>query len=201
MKTLIEGYRNHPGEHCGSVAMRSLLEHYCGLELPEDLPGRSLLPLLDGGPGGPEAVHGEYLGEAAAGPLLMIRRGRHKYVFGTESPPQLFDLAADPQELSNLSGQAAVAEVERALAEEAATRWDLGALRAEVVANQRRRRFVQQALLTGRHTPWDHQPVFDASARYARNTRAILGDLENRARLPYREAPAPDGPGAARRES
>lgn len=37
MKTLIEGYRNHPGEHCGSVAMRSLLEHYCGLELPEDV--------------------------------------------------------------------------------------------------------------------------------------------------------------------
>jgi hypothetical protein len=35
VKTLIESYRNHPGEHCGSVAMRGLLEHYCGLELPE----------------------------------------------------------------------------------------------------------------------------------------------------------------------
>jgi hypothetical protein len=35
VKTLIEDYRNHPGEHCGSVAMRGLLEHYCGLELPE----------------------------------------------------------------------------------------------------------------------------------------------------------------------
>ena len=35
MRTLIEGYRNHPGEHCGSVAMRGLLEHYCGLQLPE----------------------------------------------------------------------------------------------------------------------------------------------------------------------
>ena len=35
MKTLIESYRNHPGDHCGSVAMRSLLEYYCGLELPE----------------------------------------------------------------------------------------------------------------------------------------------------------------------
>ncbi len=34
-RTLIENYRNHPGEHCGSVAMRGLLEHYCGLELPE----------------------------------------------------------------------------------------------------------------------------------------------------------------------
>jgi len=35
LKTLIEGYQNHPGEHCGSVAMRGLLKHYCGLELPE----------------------------------------------------------------------------------------------------------------------------------------------------------------------
>lgn len=32
---LIEGYRNLPGEHCGSTAMRNLLWHYCGLELSE----------------------------------------------------------------------------------------------------------------------------------------------------------------------
>ena len=37
MKTRIEGYRNFPGEHCGSVAMRSLIHHCCGLELPEDV--------------------------------------------------------------------------------------------------------------------------------------------------------------------
>jgi hypothetical protein len=35
MRTMIEGYRNFPGDHCGSVAMRGLLHHYCGLELPE----------------------------------------------------------------------------------------------------------------------------------------------------------------------
>ena len=35
MKTLIESYRSRPGEHCGSVAMGSLLRHYCGLDLPE----------------------------------------------------------------------------------------------------------------------------------------------------------------------
>ncbi|MCG8590329.1 MAG: BtrH N-terminal domain-containing protein [Proteobacteria bacterium] len=37
MKTLIDGYRNFPGEHCGSVAMRGLLNHYCQLELPEEV--------------------------------------------------------------------------------------------------------------------------------------------------------------------
>ena len=35
MKCMIEGYRIHPGEHCGSTAMRALLESYCDLELPE----------------------------------------------------------------------------------------------------------------------------------------------------------------------
>lgn len=35
MKTLIDTYQSFPGEHCGSVAMRGLLHHYCGLDLPE----------------------------------------------------------------------------------------------------------------------------------------------------------------------
>jgi hypothetical protein len=37
MKQMIEGYRSYPGEHCGSVAMRGLLAHYCGLELTESV--------------------------------------------------------------------------------------------------------------------------------------------------------------------
>jgi hypothetical protein len=35
MKTLIDGFKIFPGDHCGSVAMRGLLHHYCGLDLPE----------------------------------------------------------------------------------------------------------------------------------------------------------------------
>jgi hypothetical protein len=37
VKTLITSYRNIPGEHCGSAAMRSLLNFYCHLDLPEDV--------------------------------------------------------------------------------------------------------------------------------------------------------------------
>ena len=35
MKTMIDDYKNFPGDHCGSVAMRGLLNHYCDLQLPE----------------------------------------------------------------------------------------------------------------------------------------------------------------------
>jgi hypothetical protein len=37
MKAMIEGYKIFPGDHCGSVAMRGLLHHYCGLDLPESV--------------------------------------------------------------------------------------------------------------------------------------------------------------------
>ncbi|HET8791289.1 MAG TPA: hypothetical protein VFM75_08770, partial [Modicisalibacter sp.] len=35
----------------------------------------------------------------------------------------------------------------------------------------------------GKVTPWDHQPVFDASTQYMRNT-VDLDDLERRSRFP-----------------
>ena len=35
MRQEITDYQNYPGAHCGSVAMRGLLSHYTGLELPE----------------------------------------------------------------------------------------------------------------------------------------------------------------------
>jgi len=37
MKTIIENYRNIPGQHCGSTAMRNLFYHYCDLELSEEV--------------------------------------------------------------------------------------------------------------------------------------------------------------------
>ncbi len=166
-------------------------------ETAEPLPGRSLLPLLQGDESGwSDTVCGEYLGEAAAGPLVMIRRGRHKYIVGDDSPPQLFDVAADPDELSNLAGRPEAAEIERAFADEVAARWDLEALKRDVILNQRRRRLVFEAQKRGRHTPWDFQPSFDAARQYVRNVSDILGDLERQARLPWSAEPPPDGPAA-----
>jgi hypothetical protein len=37
MRVMIEGYQNRTGEHCGSIAMRNLLHHYCRLDLSESL--------------------------------------------------------------------------------------------------------------------------------------------------------------------
>ncbi len=37
MRVVIEGYENRTGEHCGSIAMRNLLQHYCHLDLSESM--------------------------------------------------------------------------------------------------------------------------------------------------------------------
>ena len=50
---------------------------------------------------------GEYLAEGAIAPLVMIKRGRYKFVYSPADPDQLYDLAEDPDELRNLAPTAA----------------------------------------------------------------------------------------------
>ena len=146
------------------------------------LDGRSLLPHLTGRGGHDEAL-GEYLGEVATAPIVMIRRGRHKFVRSPGDPDQLYDLESDPDELRDLAAGAPSDPVLAAFGAEADRRWSLGALRAEVVASQCRRRLVAEALRLGAATAWDYQPVRDAREQYVRG-HMKLEDLEAMARLP-----------------
>ena len=144
------------------------------------LDGRSLLPHLQTGTGHDEVI-GEYLAEGAVAPIVMIRRGDLKFIHSPGDPDQLFDLSADPSELQNLAGHGSEA-VARFRAE-VAGRWDLGRLRGEVIASQRRRRFIAAALRQGEPTAWDYQPVRDARQQYIRS-HMKLDDLEAKARFP-----------------
>jgi choline-sulfatase len=62
-------------------------------------------------------------------------------------------------------------------------RWALPELHAAVLASQRRRHFVYMALREGRFTPWDFQPMRDASRLYIRNDQP-LEEQEDLARFP-----------------
>jgi len=145
--------------------------------------GRSLMPHLIGAAGAHDEVIGEYMAEGSRETVVMIRRGRYKFIHAPQDPDLLFDVHADPRELNNLAlapqHRARVAEFR----EEVASRWDLPALNAQVLGSQRRRRLVYDALRKGRLTSWDHQPMVDASAQYMRN-HIDLDDLERRARFP-----------------
>ena len=153
---------------------------------PDEPDGRSLLPHLqsaaDQGAGPDEAI-GEYLGEGAIAPLVMIRRGRWKFVHSPVDPDQLYDLVADPLELANLAARPEQAVRKAAFRAEVSSRWNLDALRAEVVASQRRRRFQFAAMQQGVRKSWDHQPFVDARQTYMRN-HIELDALEAMARFP-----------------
>jgi choline-sulfatase len=146
------------------------------------LDGHSLVPQLAGAAGRDEVI-GEYLAEGAIAPLVMIKRGRYKFVHSPADPDQLYDLRDDPGELRNLSVDPQHAPRLQEFRAEVARRWDLPALHAAVIASQRRRHLVYDALRQGRYTPWDFQPFRDASRLYVRNDQD-LGDLEAMARFP-----------------
>jgi choline-sulfatase len=142
--------------------------------------GRSLVPHLERR-GGHDEVRGEYLAEGAVAPIVMIRRGRHKYVHSPADPDQLYDLSRDPQELRNLADSDP--DASGRLRAEVRRLWSLEALHADVLASQRRRRLVASSLSLGKHTPWDYQPTVDASRQYVRNSKT-LDEIEAAARFP-----------------
>jgi choline-sulfatase len=155
-----------------------------GFAAPFD--GESLTGQLAGGAGRDEVI-GEYLAEGVIAPLVMIKRGRYKFVHSPVDPDQLYDLIDDPDELRNLASATGHAERVREFLAEVAQRWDLPALHAAVLASQRQRHLVYHALRAGQYTSWDFQPSRDASRQYVRNDQK-LGALEATARFPPFEA-------------
>ncbi|MEM7564381.1 MAG: choline-sulfatase, partial [Pseudomonadota bacterium] len=132
----------------------------------DPLSGRSLVPLCDGDDSNdPNACVSEYLAEGTAAPMLMIRRGKYKYICCETDPEQLFDLEADPNELQSLEDAELLAQFRR----EAEAHWDAKAVREQVIANQQRRRSVYAALRVGRYQGWDFNPARDASEEYSRS--------------------------------
>ena len=141
------------------------------------------MPHLRGEPQAHDEAIGEYLAEGAIAPIVMLRRGDFKFIHTPADPDQLFNVTADPLERNNLATQPEHAARVAAFREEIATRWDLDALREEVVQSQRRRQFHFEATTQGVIESWDWQPSVDASQRYMRN-HIDLDTLEAMARFP-----------------
>ncbi len=156
-----------------------------GASVPEfvaPVDGRDLLPLCDNpaDPADPGLAFCEYLAEATSAPILMARKGPHKYISCRTDPEILYDLAADPDETANLAGDPAretLLNEFRAIERE---HWDAEELTDRVMRDQRRRRFVHQALRTGRQVHWDYQVRRDASQEYVRSHRSLTEvDIES----------------------
>jgi choline-sulfatase len=144
--------------------------------------GESLVSVANGAPH-QTPVRFEYAAEATEAPLVGIREGQWKYIHCELDPPQLYDLDADPHELTNLAAAPDAAAVASRFATRIGEFWDLQAFDAEVRASQARRLIVYEALRNGAYFPWDFQPLQKASERFMRN-HMDLNTVESAQRYP-----------------
>lgn len=160
----------------------------------EPILGHSLLPLLSTESNPWERpVFAEYSAEGTYAPCLMVRKGKFKYIYCETDPALLFDLEADPNELHNLAGDEAYAEVLSDLREEMLRVWNPDQYRRDALASQKRQWFIHRVLSKTTPNPWVFQPSSNAKDQYVRsgaNTTFVKGQ----ARLPYVEPAQPDKP-------
>lgn len=105
-----DGRALRQGQVCSSLVstmdLAPTILELAGLEVPPGLHGRSLVPLLDD-PGrvdpSRDAVFGEYHGEEwGLFSQRMVRTRDAKYVYSPHGTDELYDLATDPYERTNL---------------------------------------------------------------------------------------------------
>jgi choline-sulfatase len=191
---MIAGPGVTPGLHLAPVSNLDVTPTLCdlaGISMDEIMPwtdGESLVPVINGA-ARVTPVLMEYAAEGSYAPLVSIREGKWKYVHCALDPDQLFDLDADPLELTNLARDPtdpvikATLDAFRQMRE---ARWDMDAFDAAVRQSQARRWVVYEALRNGAYYPWDHQPLQKASERYMRN-HMNLDNLEESKRFPRGE--------------
>ncbi|MFZ0385617.1 MAG: choline-sulfatase [Solirubrobacteraceae bacterium] len=143
----------------------------------------SLAAALTGvGPTPARPVVSEYHAEGVTAPSAMVRDGRFKLIRSLEDPDLLFDLEADPRELTDLSGAPEYEDTVARLGDSLDERVDLVGVGRRVLTSQRERHLVSAASARGVRPEWDFEPESDSSRRYVRN-RDDLYELQRRSRL------------------
>jgi len=120
---------------------------FAGVLLPAPLrvSGHSLVPLMTGREKdfGGQYVFGEFEGEGWNHPRAFLREGRFKYVHNHTAEERLYDLEADPLELTDLSAQPVHAALKTRLRERMLSFWNPAEIEDAVLAAQVRRKIAR----------------------------------------------------------
>jgi choline-sulfatase len=110
----------------------------------------------------------EYYAEGTVHPMVALRQGRYKYVHVHEQESLLYDLEADPLEMTDISKQPEASDVAAKMRGRIVNETDFASLEREIFQSQKERLMLVQALKSGQKASWDYQPYFDASRQYVR---------------------------------
>lgn len=188
---MISAPEMEPGLTTTPVSSVDILPTLCdlaGVDMNEVMPwtdGQSIVPLGQGAER-TDPVAMEYAAEGSYSPLVSLRYGKWKYNRCNLDPDQLFDMIADPHELTNLADHPDHQGTVTQLRAKSEARWDIDAFDASVRQSQAGRWVVYEALRNGSYYPWDYQPLQKASERYMRN-HMNLNVLEDNKRFPRGE--------------
>ncbi len=117
-----------------------------GVGCPDDLPGRSVLPLARAEATGWKGLaFSEYHAHGTTAASYMIRRGPFKYVYHIGHSPELYDLRNDPSEFHNVSNEMDYSHVIASLHAELIGRVDPELVDRQAKLDQGRRAAAQEA--------------------------------------------------------
>ena len=157
--------------------------------------GESLVPAL-GGAATRDLAIGDYYGIGPCVPHRMVRRGRFKLIYTHGHPDLLFDLEADPDELTNLAGDPAYGEVHAQLGSLLMDGWDPDAIDRTIRLSQSERLFIKDA--PGTSPDWTFVARAGDGARYVRRGSGGVDVTKGNRRLPRVEPIEPHFPALAK---
>jgi len=154
-----------------------------------NIDGQSLVPALAGDTDSlSDVAISEFAADGSTGPSRMVKKGPWKYMWLEGQDTLLYNVADDPRELDNKSGDDAHAAIESELHATAMDGWEADYYFTEIAADQQRRLMI--------HDVTDGDPTYvnivrsDDDRRYIRNAGAA--ETKARARLPYVAPAQPD---------
>lgn len=132
------------------------------------LDGNSLLGLMSSADASwTNRVLVENLAEGTQAPAVMIRDGKEKFIHCELDPPQLFNLANDPNELNNLAAKTNLQNWQQQVSDI----WSLKVLGETIRLSQQRRLFLREALAIGKISHWDYVASDQADSNCLRQGR------------------------------
>lgn len=194
--TIVAPGRFKPSRVCQNISlidlMPTMLELAAGnkfMDYASPCHGSSLVPALNGDTSTMmDVAISEFAADGSTGPSRMVKKGKWKLMWLEGEDTLLFNVEADPHELTNLAGDPAhsgtLEEMTTVLFED----WDPDTLRSEIRASLVRRLTIHRVI--GGEPTYVNKVRLDDDARYIRNAGAA--DTKARARLPFVAPALPD---------